>query len=113
MLTDKQHQFIFKRSLFQRMSAYISWSIGLSALAAWGLIYWLKPVLVSPDALLAELKAKTMTYQELAEIAVTGSSAITAVFFIIIFVAFMMYFWGKKEKQYLDIIKQLELKEPQ
>ncbi len=108
MLSETQQQFIFKRSLFQRVSGYISWSIGLSALAAWGLIYWLKPVLVSPDALLAQLKAKSLSYQQLAEIAVTGSSAISALFFIIMFVAFMMYFWGKKEKQYLDIIKQLE-----
>ena len=108
MLTDSQQQFIIKRSLFQRISAYTSWSIGLSAFAAWGLIYWLKPELVSPNALLGQLKAKTMTFQELAEIAVTGASAISAMFFIIIFIAFMMYFWGKKEKQYLDIIKQLK-----
>lgn len=108
MLTSTQKQFIIKRSLFQRVSAYLCWSIGLSTLAAWGLIYWLKPVLVSPEALLDQLKAKTMTHQQLAEIAVTGSSAISALFFIIIFIALMMYFWGKKEKQYLDIIKQLD-----
>ena len=108
MLSDAQQQFIFKRTLFQRVSGYISWSIGLSAFAAWGLIYWLKPELVSPDALLEQLQAKTITFAQLAEIALTGSSAISALFFIIIFVAFMMYFWGKKEKQYLDIIKQLE-----
>ena len=98
MLTDRQQQFILKRSLFQRVSAYISWSIGLSALTAWGLVYWLKPVLVSPEALLGQLKAKTMTYQQLAEIAVTGSSAVSALFFIIIFIAVMIYFWGKRSR---------------
>ena len=106
MLTEMQRQFIFKRSLFQRVSGYISWSIGLSALAAWGLIYWLKPVLVSPQVLLQQLKANTLSQQELAEIAVTGTAAISALFIFIIFYALSMLLWSKKEKKYLDIIEQ-------
>ena len=114
MLTETQKQFIFKRALFQKISGYISWSIGGSAAAAWGLIYLFKPEMVSPDAVLALLKEKSVRgidltqLTDVAVLAVTGATAISALFVIIILLAFVMNSWGKKEKQYLDIIAHLE-----
>ena len=114
MLTETQKQFIFKRTLFQKISGYISWSIGLSATAAWGLMYWFKPEMVSPQTVLALLKAKSDSgidltqLTDIAVLAVTGATAISAIFVIIILLAFIMNSWNKKEKQYLDIIARLE-----
>ena len=114
MLTETQKQFIFKRSLFQKISGYISWSIGFSTAAAWGLMYWLKPEMVNPQAVLALLKEKSDSGIELTQLtdiavlAVTGATAISALFVIIILIAYTMNSWNKKEKQYLDIIARLE-----
>ena len=114
MLTETQKQFIFKRSLFQKVSGYISWSIGFFTAVAWGIMFWLKPELVSPQAVLALLKEKTDNGQDLTQftdiavLAVTGVTAISALFIMIIFIAFIMSSWSKKEKQYLEIIQSLE-----
>ena len=114
MLTETQKQFIFKRSLFQKISGYLAWSIGFSAAAAWGLMYWLKPEMVSSQAVLALLKEKSDSgldvsqLTDIAVLAVTGATAISALFVLIIFMAFIMISWNKKEKQYLAIIDSLE-----
>jgi predicted metal-binding membrane protein len=114
MLTETQKQFIFKRSLFQRVSGYIAWSIGVSTAVAWGLMYWLKPEMVNPQAVLAILKAKkdsgvdVSQLTDIAVLAVTGASAISAVFILLVLLAFMISSWAKKEKRYLDIINHLE-----
>lgn len=118
MLTEKQKQFIFKRTLFQKISGYVTWSIGLSTAAAWGFIYWFKPELVNPQAVLGLLKEKRDSGMDLTQLtdiavlAVTGATAISALFVLIILIAYIMNSWSKKEKQYLDIIAQLD-KEPQ
>ncbi len=114
MLTEKQTQFIFKRTMFQKISAYISWSVGFSTAAAWGIIYWFKPEMVSPQAVLALLKEKSSNGIDLTQVtdvallAVTGATAISVLFVLIILLAILMTSWSKKEKQYLDIIAQLE-----
>ena len=114
MLTETQKQFIFKRSLFQKISGYVSWSIGFSTAAAWGLMYWFKPELVNPQAVLALLKEKSDSgidltqLTDIAVLAVTGATAVSALFVIIILLAFIMNAWNKKEKRYLDIIACLE-----
>lgn len=114
MLSEKQKQFIYKRSLFQKISGYLTWSIGLSTLAAWGLIYWLKPEMVNPQAVLAMLKEKNDSGVDLTQLtdisilAVTGVTAVSALFLMIIVLAFAMNSWSKKEKRYLDIIAGLE-----
>ncbi|MCW8931769.1 MAG: hypothetical protein OQL19_16240 [Gammaproteobacteria bacterium] len=114
MLTETQKQFIFKRSLFQKISGYITWSIGFSTAVAWGLTYFFKPELVNPKTVLALLKAKSDSgidltqLTDIAVLAVTGATAISALFLVIILIAFIMNSWSKKEKQYLDIIEQLE-----
>jgi len=114
MLTETQKQFIFKRSLFQKISAYIAWSIGFSTAAAWGLMYWLKPEMVSPQAVLSLLKEKSdngldlTQFTDIAVLAVTGATAISALFVIIILLAVILNSWNKKEKQYLEIIDSLE-----
>ena len=114
MLTETQKQFIFKRSLFQKISGYVSWSIGFSTAAAWGLMYWLKPQMVSPQAVLTLLKEKSDSGLDLSQLtdiavlAVTGATAISALFVMIILLAFIMNSWSKKEKQYLEIINSLE-----
>ena len=119
MLTEIQKQFIFKRSLFQKISGYISWSIGCSTAAAWGLMYWFKPELVNPQAVLALLKEKSSSgidltqVTDIAVLAVTGATAISVLFLLIIIIAYMMSVWSKKEKQYLDIISYLTKNEPQ
>lgn len=114
MLTEIQKQFIFKRSLLQKISGYIAWSIGFSTAAAWGLMYWFKAEMVSPQAVLALLKEKSDSgidltqLTDIAVLAVTGAAAISGVFVIIILMAFIMSSWSKKEKHYLDIIASLE-----
>lgn len=114
MLSEAQKQFIFKRSLFQKISGYITWSIGLSTAIAWGLMYWLKPEMVSPQAVLALLKEKSNNGVDLSQLtdvavlAVTGATAVSALFVIIILLSFGMNSWNKKEKQYLQIIATLE-----
>ena len=108
MLTQTQQQFIFKRTMFQRLSGYFAWSIGLSGLAGWGLIYWLKPALVSPGVLLELIKAREVSQLQLAELAVTGTAAISALFFAIVFIALMLFSWSKKEQKYLQIITALK-----
>lgn len=114
MLSEAQKQFIFKRSMFQKISSYVTWSIGLSSAAAWGLMYWLKPQMVNPQAVLALLKEKSNNGIDLTQVtdisilAVTGATAVSAVFFIIIFLSIIMGACNKKEKQYLVIIEQLE-----
>ncbi|MCU7938211.1 MAG: hypothetical protein KZQ64_13155 [gamma proteobacterium symbiont of Bathyaustriella thionipta] len=114
MLTETQKQFIFKRSLFQKISGYIAWSIGFSTAAAWGLMFWFKPEMVSPQAVLDLLKEKSESgldlspLTDIAVLAVTGATAISALFVIIILLAFIMNSWNKKEKQYLSIIDSLE-----
>ncbi|MCU7799416.1 MAG: hypothetical protein KZQ70_04530 [gamma proteobacterium symbiont of Lucinoma myriamae] len=114
MLTETQKQFIFKRALFQKISGYIAWSIDFSTVVAWGLMYWLKPQMVSPQAVLALLKEKNDSGLDLSQLtdiavlAVTGATAVSALFVMIILLAFIMNSWSKKEKQYLEIINSLE-----
>lgn len=114
MLSEAQKQFIFKRSLFQKISTYISWSIGVSSAIAWGLMYWLKPEMVSPQAVLALLKEKSDSgidltqLTDVAVLAVTGATAVSALFVIIILLSFGMNSWHKKERQYLEIIATLK-----
>ncbi len=114
MLSQTQQQFIFKRTLFQKISAYIVWSIALTSTLAWGLMFWLKPEMVSPQAVLALLKKKTASGIDLTQItdvavlAVTGATAVSALFLMIILFAFAMRSWSNKEQQYLDIIAALQ-----
>lgn len=114
MLSETQKQFIFKRTLFQKISGYLTWSIGVSTAIAWGLIFWLKPEMVDPQTVLSLLKEKREIGVDLSQLtdisilAVTGVSAISALFFMIIIMALFMVSWNKKEKQYLDIIHALE-----
>ena len=114
MLSQSQKQFIYKRSLFQKIAAYLSWSIGISAAITWGLIFWLKPQMVDPQAVLALLQEKNESGVDLTQmadisiLAVTGVTAISALFFMIIILAMFMLVWNKKEKQYLEIIRCLE-----
>ncbi|MCU7834308.1 MAG: hypothetical protein KZQ83_03560 [gamma proteobacterium symbiont of Taylorina sp.] len=114
MLSESQKQFIFKRSLFQKISGYLSWSIGFSTAIAWGLIYWLKPEMVNPQMVLALLQEKRDSGIDISQLtdisvlAVTGATAISAFFVMIIILVFAMNSWNKKEKQYLEIISSLE-----
>jgi hypothetical protein len=113
MLSEAQKQFIFKRSMFQKISGYIAWSVGLSTAAAWGLIFWLKPHLVNPNAVLALLKEKKQAGIDLSQVtdiavlAVTGATAVSALFFLMIFISLGMNSWNKKEQKYLKIIAKL------
>ncbi|MBE9526513.1 MAG: hypothetical protein IME94_06000 [Proteobacteria bacterium] len=114
MLSEVQKQFIFKRTLFQKVSGFLTWSIGCSSAIAWALIYWLKPEMVDPQTVLQLLKEKKASGIDLSQLtdisilAVTGVTAISALFFMMIVLALLMYSWNKKEKQYLDIINSLE-----
>ncbi len=114
MLSDAQKQFIFKRTMFQKISGYLAWSIGLSSSIAWGFIFWFKPEMVNPQAVLALLKTKTdngvnMTQvTDLAILAVTGATAISALFFFVLLMSFVLYSSSKKEQEYLSIIEHLE-----
>jgi len=114
MLSQKQQQFIFKRALFQKISSYLSWSIGVSGLLAWGLMYWLKPEMVDPQTVLDLLKEKKQSgldltpLTDISVLAVTGATAVSVVFVMIIIIAFIMNAANKREKQYLDIIKNLQ-----
>ena len=107
-LSDAQQQFIFKRSFFQQISGYAGWSIALSAVAAWLLLYWLKPTLVSTTYILQLLKDKQIDMLQLAELAVTGATAISAIFVLIFVLAMMIVSFAKKEKKYLEIIRSLD-----
>ena len=117
MLSEAQKQFIFKRSLFQKISSYITWSIGLSTAAAWLLMYWLKPQMVNPQAVLAIIKDKSDSGVDMSQItdiaimAVTGATAISVVFLTIILLVFVMQSCNKKEKKYLEIIAALDKQE--
>ena len=116
MISETQQQFIFKRTLFHKISGYLTWSIACSTIAAWGLIFWLKPQLVNPQTVLALLKEKQASGVDLSQLtdisilAVTGVTAISALFFMLIVLTLAMNSWNKKEKQYLDIIASLEKK---
>ncbi len=118
MLSETQRQFIFKRTLFQKISGYIAWSIGTSTALAWGIIYWFKPEMVSSQAVLALLKEKTDSGQDLTQLtdiallAVTGATALSALFVLVIVQTVIMNSWNKKEKKYLDIIDSLQKKTP-
>jgi len=114
MLSKTQKQFIFKRTLFQKISGYLTWSIGFSTVVTWGLVYWFKPEMVYPQAVLAMLKDKKDSgidltqLTDIAVLAVTGATAVSALFLLLIILAFIMNSWNKKEKQYLKIIERLE-----
>lgn len=114
MLSEAQKQFIFKRSLFQKISGYLTWSIGLSAAVTWGLVYWFKPEMVNPQTVLSLLKDKSNSgvdltqLTDIAVLAVTGATAVSVLFMMLILLAIVMNSWNKKEKQYLQIIASLD-----
>ncbi len=114
MLTEIEKQFIFKRSLFQKVTAYIAWTVGASSALAWGIMFWFKPEMVNPQAVLNLLKEKTANGQDLtpvtdiAILAVTGATAVSVMFVLIILIAIILHSFTKKEKIYLSIIKHLE-----
>jgi NADH:ubiquinone oxidoreductase subunit 2 (subunit N) len=107
-LDNKQKQFLFKRLFFSQINGLAAWGIITSAISGWLLVYWLKPILVSSSYILQLLKDKSIDHQQLAEQAVTGASAISALFVLLVFIAIMMLSFAKKEKQYLKIIELLE-----
>lgn len=114
MLTQAQQQFIFKRTLFQKISGYIVWSIGVTTALAWGLMFLLKPEMVNPQAVLALIKSKhdsgidLTQLTDIAVLAVTGATAVSAVFVSILLLVFVMRAGNKKEQQYLEIIAALK-----
>jgi len=110
-LSEQQKQFLFKREIMMTMTHYGAWGIIFSAIAAWGLLYWLKPVLVSSSTILQLLREKSIEFIDLAELAVTGATAITGLFILLLFIALMMISFAKKEKQYFEIIEKLRKKE--
>lgn len=112
-LNNNQKQFLYKRLFFSSINAIAAWGIITSAITAWLLLYWLKPALVSSTHILQLLKDKKIDYLQLAEFAVTGASAVTAIFVLLIIIAMLMLSFGKKEKQYLKIIHSLQNKEIQ
>ncbi|MCK5697227.1 MAG: hypothetical protein KAI02_03640 [Gammaproteobacteria bacterium] len=114
MLTKTEKQFIFKRSLFQKVAGYIAWSVGVSTALAWGIMFWFKPEMVNSQAVLALLKEKTANGYDLtpvtdiAVLAVTGATAMSVMFVLIILIAVILNSFVKKEKMYLSIIAHLE-----
>jgi len=107
-LSDEHKQFIFKRTFFQQIGAYVGWSIALSAVVAWLILYWLKPTMVSTASILQLLKDKQIDTLQLAELAVTGATAVSAIFVLIFVMAMMIVSFAKKEKTYMEIIRSLE-----
>ncbi|MFK5894508.1 MAG: hypothetical protein QM504_14910 [Pseudomonadota bacterium] len=107
-LSEEDKTFLYKRLFFSQITAIAAWGIIISAATAWLLLYWLKPSLVSSAHLLQLLKDKTIDYLQLAELAVTGASAVTALFVLLVFIALMMLSFAKKEMQYLKIINALK-----
>lgn len=114
MLTETEKQFIFKRTLVQKVTPYVVWSIASFTALAWGLMYWLKPETVSSQAVLDLLAEKTKSGQDLTQmtdiavLAVTGATTLSAVFLFIILLAIVMNFFHKKEQRYLSIISKLQ-----
>ncbi len=106
-LSLQQKQFLYKRLFFSSITSIAAWGIVTSTIVAWSLLYWLKPTLVSSSHVLKLLTDKAISFITLAELAVTGASAVTAIFVLLVFFALMMLSFGKKEKQYLDIIDTL------
>lgn len=107
-LSDEQQQFLFKRSFFQQIGVYVGMSIGASAVVAWLLLYWLKPTLVSTSTILQLIRDKQIETIQLAELAVTGATAVTAIFVLIFAMAMMIVSFAKKERKYLEIIQSLQ-----
>ena len=113
MLSESQKQFVFKRTLFHKISNYLTWSIGCSTIITWGLIYWLKPEMVNPQAVLELLQEKKESGVDLSQItdisilAVSGVTAISALFFLLIVLTLIMNSCNKRERQYLEIITSL------
>jgi len=107
-LSSDEKQFLYKRLFFSQITSIAAWGIITSTIAAWFLLYWLKPSLVSSSHILQLLKDKVITHIQLAELAVTGASAVTAVFVLLVFIAIMMISFAKKEKQYFEIIKVIQ-----
>lgn len=107
-LTKTHKQFLFKRLFFSHVNVIGAWGILISSITAWGLLYWLKPSLVSSKHILQLLKDKMIEQTQLAELAVTGASAISLVLILLGFIAMMMLSFAKKEKQYLQIIQSLK-----
>ncbi|MBF0266037.1 MAG: hypothetical protein HQL46_12260 [Gammaproteobacteria bacterium] len=107
-LTEEQQQFLIKRQFFYSITRFTAWGIMLSSLTAWGILYWLKPNLVDSSHLLNLIAQKQITFIQLAEVAVTGASAISALFFLLIFIAVMLFSAAKKEQQYLEIIHKFK-----
>jgi hypothetical protein len=107
VLSDKEKNFLYKRLFFSQVNVIAAWGVVISSVTAWMLLYWLKPGLVSSSHLLQLLKTKSIDHIQLAELAVTGASAVTALFILLVFIALMMLSFAKKEKQYLTIINSL------
>jgi hypothetical protein len=108
LLKEKQKQFLFKRLFFSQVNAIAAWGVVCSAITAWSLLYWLKPTLVSSSLILQLLEDKKIDSLQLAELAVTGASAITLIFILLAFIGLMMLSFSKKEKQYLQIIQSMK-----
>lgn len=107
-LTQAQQQFLFKRRFYQQIGVLVGWSFAGTAAIAWGLLYWLKPSLVSSSYVLQLIRDKQIEYVQLAELAVTGASAISGIFILIGVLAYVVASNAKKERQYLEIIDNLK-----
>jgi len=107
-LSNEQNQFLIKRQFFYSITRFTAWGIMISSIAAWAILYWLKPTLVDSSHLLNLLAEKQITFLQLAELAVTGASAVSAIFFLFIFIAGMLFSSAKKEQQYIEIIEKLK-----
>jgi len=106
-LSENEKQFLVKRQFFYAITRFTAWGIMLSGVSAWGILYWLRPALVDSGHILSLLEQKKIDFIQLAEIAVTGASAMSALFLMLVFIAMMLFSSAKKEKQYLDIIEKL------
>lgn len=83
----------------------------LSALFAWLMLLWFKPAWINISLLLSLIRQKSLTFVQLAELAVTGAAAISAVFVLLVLLGLQLWYANKKQRRLLAIIQQLEQQE--
>jgi len=107
-LDERQQVFLIKRRFFHAVGIYTAWTLGIFAVVAWGVLYLFKPVLVNPAHILQLMRDKQIDFLSMSEIAVTGAAAVSALFFILVVLSWVLNQSSRREKNYLEIIEQLQ-----
>lgn len=107
-LSKQQNEFLFKRQFYLSTAKIAGWSLIGAVILSFAVLIVFKQELINPSYLLELLRSKQIDTAQLAELALSGISAIGFCLILLVVLAMQLLKSSQRETQYLAIIEQLK-----